>query len=815
MGVASSTLEAVADSPLGGRTRKEAMMAKMPALWRPSWAARRWVVLLLLLAELLPGLPTPPPAAAGPMIGSTPIFPADNIWNRNVVDLPAHPQSAAMLANIGAASLKADFGAGLWNGGPIGIPYTVVDAGQPLVPIVYTAYGDESDPGPMPIPATAPVEGGNQSTGDRHVIVVDQANGLLYELYRAFKNNDNSWRADSGARWSLTANTLRPDTWTSADAAGLPIFPGLARYDEVAAGQIDHALRFTLPRTRRQHLWPARHDASSSTDPTRPPMGARLRLKANVDVSGYPAQSRVILQALKRYGMILADNGSPLFVSGAPDERWNNDDLRSLAGIKTTDFEFVDSLSAMLDPESAQARSTIAPFFGGPTGATRWYFAEGYTGPGFDQYLTIQNPNPTPAQVEITYFLTGQPFRQRTISVPANSRATQAVHSDAEGVGRNQAVATRLLSLNGVGIVVERPIYFTYAGAMGSVTGGHNAMGVTAPRASWYFGEGYTGPGFDQYLTILNPNGWPAPVTITYYRGGGQPPVINNVNVAANSRFTVAVHEPGQGVGRNQEVSALVESAVAGGIVVERPIYFAYTGSMGRITGGHNAMGAAAPRASWYFADGATIAGFDCYLTLMNPQPVVAPVTLTYYVTGESQPRSVNLNLAARSRQTVPLHLVDQGVGRDKLFGIRVESNVAGGIVVERPTYFAYSPTINGGHDVMGAPATSLNWLFAEGYTGTGFDQYLVIFNPDPGVTAELRISYYLPTGGPLLRPLRLGPYQRASIAVHDDLQIGRGWPVSARVESENGVGVVAERPLYFRYGTGIDGGHTVVGYTP
>jgi len=223
-------------------------------------------------------------SAAGPTVGGTPVYPDDNIWNRPVSDLPVHPNSAAYLANIGlGASLKADFGAGLWDGGPIGIPFVVVNGSQPKVPIHYTAYGNESDPGPFPIPANAPVEGGAQSDGDRHVIVIDKDNGVLYELYRAFPNPDGSWDADSGARYPLNSHALRPDTWTSADAAGLPILPGLARYDEVAAGAITHALRFTVPRTRKAHVWPARHDASSSTDPTRPAMGQRFRLKASVD----------------------------------------------------------------------------------------------------------------------------------------------------------------------------------------------------------------------------------------------------------------------------------------------------------------------------------------------------------------------------------------------------------------------------------------------------------------------------------------------------------------------------------------------------
>jgi len=272
-------------------------------------------------------------------------FPADNAWNRDVSGDPVDPNSAAIIAFIGAGTgLHPDFGAGLYAGSPIGIPYTVVASGaQPkvTVTIATTGYADESDPGPMPIPATAPVEGGNGSTGDRHVLVLDRDACLLYELYRAFLQGDGSWAADATAVWDLKTNTLRPHGWTSADAAGLPVFPGLARYDEVAAGAITHALRFTVPVSRRAYVLPATHWASSNTSASAPPMGLRVRLKAGVDISAYPAQARVVLAALKRYGMILADNGSAWYISGAPDDRWSNDQLATLSGIKGSDLEVV------------------------------------------------------------------------------------------------------------------------------------------------------------------------------------------------------------------------------------------------------------------------------------------------------------------------------------------------------------------------------------------------------------------------------------------------------------------------------------------
>ena len=278
------------------------------------------------------------PAAAlrVPSAPRCPIFPKTNPWNRAVDGLPVAGNSRELIRSIGLdTGLHPDFGSGTWDGGPIGIPFNVVSRKTPRVRLPFD-YADESDKGPYPIPRDVKIEHG----GDRHALLLDRSNCRLYELYDLHGRH-----AGSGAIWNLRSNKLRPAGWTSADAAGLPIFPGLARWDEVSRGRIDHALRFTAERTRRAYVYPARHYASDSSDPSLPPMGLRVRLKTGYPIASFPRQARIVLEALKRYGMILADNGSDWYVSGAPSPHWDNDALRTLGRVKGSAFEVVNTSS--------------------------------------------------------------------------------------------------------------------------------------------------------------------------------------------------------------------------------------------------------------------------------------------------------------------------------------------------------------------------------------------------------------------------------------------------------------------------------------
>jgi hypothetical protein len=266
------------------------------------------------------------------------IFPKTNPWNRRVDRLPVAANSAAIIASIGVnTGLHTDFGSGLWEGSPIGIPFDVVSRSTPRSRVTFE-YSDESDHVGYPVPKRVHIEGGS----DHHALLLDKTACRLYEL-GGLKKQSGRWHAWAGATWSLRSNRVRPAGWTSADAAGLPIFPGLARFDEARRGMIDHALRFTVQRTRRAYVYPARHFASSLTDPTLPPMGLRVRLKASFDVSRFPRQARIVLTALKRYGMIVADNGSDWYISGAPNKGWSNDQLHTLGQVKGSSFEVVDT----------------------------------------------------------------------------------------------------------------------------------------------------------------------------------------------------------------------------------------------------------------------------------------------------------------------------------------------------------------------------------------------------------------------------------------------------------------------------------------
>ncbi len=303
-------------------------------------------VKLLAAAAVVAAVTAATAAPSSPTLAGCPVFPATSVWNQPVDKLPVAADSATLIQSIGLdTSVHADFGSGLYDGSKIGIPYVVVHGKTTPKSKVTFDYADESDRGPYPIPKNVPIEGApaHANEGDRHALIVDQDSCKLYELY-ALQRTSGGWHAGSGAIFNLRSNALRPAGWTSADAAGLPILPGLARWDgDASTGVIRHALRFTAEETRKAFIYPARHYASSSTDASLPPMGLRVRLKASVDISKLPPQARMVAQAMKTYGLILADNGSSWYITGAPSPHWSNDQLHALGALTGADFEVVDT----------------------------------------------------------------------------------------------------------------------------------------------------------------------------------------------------------------------------------------------------------------------------------------------------------------------------------------------------------------------------------------------------------------------------------------------------------------------------------------
>jgi hypothetical protein len=408
-------------------------------------------------------------------LGGCPVLPANNVWNTPVDALPVHPNSAAYVQTVGTAKgLHPDF-----SSTGYGIPFVVVPGSQPKVPVTFD-YSDESDPGPYPIPPNAPIEGGASSTGDRHVLVLENTNCILYELFYAFPQANGSWRAGSGAVFDLKTNALRPAGWTSADAAGLPILPGLVRYDEVASGEIRHAIRMTAPQTRREYIWPARHYASSLTGTQYPPMGLRFRLKASFDIAPYPADVQVILRALKKYGAILSDNGSSWYLTGAPDPRWNDDTLHRLGQVLGSNFEAVDESGLMVDPNSGAVSTVLAlnsvqvnpaQITGGASSSTNQVTLTG-PAPAVGVTVTLSSSNAavasTPASVLVPGGATSAGFTISTTPVTAATPVT--ITASYSGATRTATLtvnaAPAVAALTGLSI------------APASVTGGGSATGT-------------------------------------------------------------------------------------------------------------------------------------------------------------------------------------------------------------------------------------------------------------------------------------------------------------------------------------------------
>ncbi len=750
---------------------------------------------------------------AGPLPAPLPLFPADNWWNADISQAPVDPASDAFIAFIDNGRdrrLRQDWGgAGDGPGLTYGIPYVTVPGTQPRVPVTFVAYGSESDAGApgdepgYPIPDEAKtsvgwIEGGPPGSvdpgGDRHLLIVDRDRRQLFELYRARWNEAlQRWEADSGAAYDLARSDRRPEGWTSADAAGLAILPGLARYDEVFGSEpIRHALRVTVRQTANYYVFPASHRAGSN--PAAPPMGLRLRLKAGVDLSGYPPHMQRLFQAMKTYGLIVADNGSDLYVSGTHDPRWEphmSGILAAMRTIRATDFEVVERgwrppviTDADGDglPDAWEAAMGLDPADGdGPEGADgdpdgdgrtnaeehadqthprgffRRYFAEGARVPSFTTMFAIVQPawNQPAAHVQLRHVTTdGDVYASRVVVPPGARRTVDA--RDVAGLA-GHGFATLLESDRPV--VADRVVTWGDGGH-----GSHAERGVQAPSTTWYFAEGATHSGFQLFYLLQNPNGHDVDVTMTYMRAHPLPPLVRTHRVQAGRRETIWVNfdevDPTTPAAGTE--SSVVITADAP-IVAERAMY-----SEGRppFEAGHGAAGVTAPSTAWTFAEGATGPWFDMFLLLANPNDVPATVAVTYLLPdGPSPPRTVIVEPRARRTIWVDQEVLDDGRPlADAAMGIRVQADLP--VLAERAMWWPGGPaTWYGSHNGVASAETCPRWAIAAGeWTASTVTYGLIVNAGDVGVSVQ--VSALREDGPPLTQPLTVEAGARANIDV-------------------------------------------------
>jgi hypothetical protein len=746
-----------------------------------------------------------------------PLFPADNWWNVDVSQAPLDPNSGNFISFIGTTRrLHPDWGGSAGDPGDptaiYGIPYIVVPGSQPLVPVTFVDYPDESDagapgrPAGYPIPEQAKTQGGwieggapgsVPPSGDRHMLIVDRDNRIVYELYRAHWNAGlNRWEAGSGAVWPLTSNHRRPDGWTSADAAGLAILPGLVRYDEAFGTEpIRHAFRVTV-RATNGYVYPASHRAGSNSSAL--PMGARLRMRADVDISGYPAPVRRVLQAMKTYGLIVADNGSDMYITGSSDPRWEAemDDFVSIFhSLRANLFEVVElgwapppnvDTDGDTLPDHWETRFGLNPNSGTgdegangdpdgdgvtnagertagthPRGFEHRLFAEGVSNGFFTTRLAALNLQNAPAHVQFRFLRTSGAPVTHDVTIPARSRITLDPLSAA---GMTQEPYSTVVESD-VTVVVDRTVSWDARGY-----GSHAETSMPGASTTWFLAEGATADPFALFYLIQNPNPTAATVTVRYLRPAPLPPLTKNYVVGANRRFTIAVD--GETVGGQSLASADVSAAITSTlpIVVERAMYM--TNGAEAFGAGHESAGVTAPALSWFLAEGATGAFFEMFILIANPDPAATATVQATYLLDNGTTLTKTYNVAPSSRRTIYVD-GEQFPGGALLANAALSTiltstnNVP--IVVERAMWWpggAQGPWYEG-HNSPGATTTGTAWALAEGEVGGAAGASTFVLVANTGTTAaSIRVTVFVEGGGSHVRTYTVAPSSRFNVDI-------------------------------------------------
>jgi hypothetical protein len=791
--------------------------ARVSAARRAGRPPRRRLLARLSLLTLLAGAAFAAQAQAQAQVDGTlpaplPLFPANNWWNVDVSHAPLDANSAALIAfinNGGTRRLHPDWGGSSHDpddpNGIYGIPYISVPGTQPLVQVTFVDSDDESDHGapgrPLgyPIPNEAKtnagwMEGGgpaseldaglDSNSGDRHMLIVDRDNRILYELYRAHWNAGmNRWEAGSGAIFPLTGNARRPDGWTSADAAGLAIMPGLVRYDEAFGTQpIKHAFRFTV-RDTKGYVFPASHNAGNHTGA--PPMGARLRLKASVNISTYPAHVQRIFQAMKTYGLIVADNGSDMYIQGSSDPRWDaqmDSLVSSFNTLNASMFEVVQlgwqppadtdgdgmtddwETQFGLDPNSSTGDNGAAgdPDHDGvsnldefrnhthPKGvpALTRYFAEGSNSAFMETTIDLANPGTTDAVVQMRFLKSDGSVVPYVVAVPAQRHVTVGTTA-LDGL---QSADFSTVIETDHEVIAERTMVWTPTERYGS----HSETAVKAPATQWFLAEGATHGIFSLFYLLANPSDTAANVEIHYLLPGGQAPIVLTYAVAAHSRRTIPVDdEPGLGA---TDVSADIRSTNSVPIIAERAMYFSKNGQA--FTGGHDSAGVTAPSGHWFFAEGATGSFFDMFLLLANPDPAQTAHVTVSYLLPDGTVVPVQHDVPASSRVTFNVAGEDPRLASAAVSTV-VDSAVP--IVAERSMYWPKDWTE--AHNSPGATQTGTLWGVAGGEQGGTFgaQTYVLIANTS-AFAGTARVTVLQENGAPLTMDVALAASSRTNI---------------------------------------------------